>query len=318
MLTWLCEIEARGLFMNKAYQFNCWMYLSRRAAAAALALSLLNIAGLAWADTGTPSSVWVVSAGEQEIYLGGTVHLLRPSDFPLPEQYEQAYQEADKLYFETDISGMSDMRTQALMMQQLTYQDERTLRSVLNEEAYTALAAYLQGAGLPIAMVQKFKPGLLTSTLTVISMQKMGFTPQGVDAFFHSRALQDGKAVGQLESIDAQIGFLAGMGAGNESEYILLALEDLEDSQMVEQLIDAWRTGDNDKLAVLFIDDMKELSSELYQDILVNRNNDWMPIIESMFEAQGTEFVLVGAAHLVGEDGLLQLLAGKGYTISRL
>jgi len=304
--------------MKKAYQFNCWMYLSRRTAAIALTLSLFSVSLLAGADTGTPSSVWVISSGDQKVYLGGTVHLLRPSDYPLPEQYEIAYQDADKLYFETDISGMSDMGTQARMLQRLTYQDERTLRSVLNEDAYSALASHLQTAGLPIAMVQKFKPGLLISTLSVIEMQKMGFSPQGVDAFFNSRAREDGKPVGQLESIDDQIGFLAAMGEGNESEFILLSLQDLEKAQMLEQMIDAWRTGDNDKLSALFIDDMKALSNDLYQNILVDRNNDWLPLIEAMFSQQGTEFVLVGAAHLIGEDGLLQLLAGKGYTVSRL
>ena len=304
--------------MKKAYQFNCWMYLSRRAATAALAVSLFSISLLAIADADSPSSVWLISSGEQKVYLGGTVHLLRPSDFPLPEQYEQAYLDADKLYFETDISGMSDIGTQTRMLQRLTYQDERTLQSVLNEQAYSALASHLQNAGLPIAMVQKFKPGLLISTLSVIEMQKMGFSPQGVDSFFNTRAREDGKAVGEFESIDDQIGFLAAMGEGNESEFIMLSLQDLEKTEMLEQLIDAWRTGDNDKLSALFIDDMKELSKELYQNILVDRNNDWLPKIEAMFSQQGTEFVLVGAAHLVGEDGLLQLLAGKGYTISRL
>ena len=304
--------------MKEAYQFNCWMYLSRRAAAAVLALSFFSTSLLAGADTGSPSSVWVISSGEQKVYLGGTVHLLRPSDFPLPEQYETAYQDADKLYFETDISGMSDMGTQARMLQRLTYQDERTLRSVLNEEAYSALASHLETVGLPIAMLQKFKPGLLISTLTVIEMQKMGFSPQGVDAFFNTRARDDGKAVGQLESIDDQIGFLEAMGEGDESEFILLSLQDLEKAEMLEQMIDAWRIGDNDKLVALFIDDMKERSNDLYQNILVSRNNHWLPMMEAMFSQQGTEFVLVGAAHLVGEDGLLQLLAGKGYTVSRL
>jgi len=304
--------------MKKAYQFNCWMYLSRRAAAAALALSLFSISLLAGADTGTPSSVWVISSGDQKVYLGGTLHLLRPSDYPLPDQYEKAYQDADKLYFETDISGMSDMETQARILQQLTYQDERTLESELNEEAYNALVSYLQTAGLPIAMVQKFKPSLLISTLSVIAMQKMGFSPQGVDAFFNTQARKDGKPVGQFESIDDQIGFLATMGEGYESEYILLSLTDLAKTEVVAQMINAWRSGDEEKLITLIIDEMKAQSAELYENILVSRNKHWLPMIEVMFSQQGTEFVLVGAAHLVGEDGLLQLLAGKGFTISRL
>jgi uncharacterized protein YbaP (TraB family) len=263
------------------------------------------------------TSVWVVSKDGEQVYIGGTVHLLRPSDFPLPAPYEEAYQASDKLYFETDISGMSNMSTQARMLQQLTYQDDRTLGSVLNAEAYAALQAYMQETGLPLAMVQKFKPGLLVSTLTVLEMQKLGFTPQGVDAYFNTRAMGDGKPVGQLESIEDQIGFMANMGEGQESEFILVSLQDLKKTEMLEEMIAAWRSGDNEQLSEVFVDDMKQQSAELYEAILVSRNRNWMPIIEEMFTQDGTEFVLVGTAHLVGEDGLLALLTDKGYEVSR-
>ncbi len=270
------------------------------------------------ADETAPSSVWVISSGDDKVYLGGTVHLLRASDYPLPPQYEQAYQDSDMLYFETDINGMNDISVQTRMMQQLTYQDERTLQSVLSEEAYATLAAHMETVGLPIAMVQKFKPGLLTSTLTVIEMQKMGFTPQGVDSYYSIRAMGDGKPVGQLETLDEQIGFLADMGEGNESEFILMSLRDLQQTEMMDQMIQAWRTGNDNMLSELFIDEMKNEAPELYDSLLVERNNNWLPLIEAMFQQEGTEFVLVGAAHLVGDDGLLKMLEDKGYEASRL
>ena len=300
---------------------DCLLRVIDPARCLALALVLFS-AGSVTADTDTDTapehtSVWVVSKDGEQVYLGGTVHLLRPSDFPLPSQYEEAYEESDKLYFETDISGMSDMATQARILQQLTYQDERTLESVLNEEAYSALSTYMEGVGLPLAMVQKFKPGLLVSTLTVLEMQKLGFTPQGVDAYFNTRAMGDGKPVGQLESIDDQIGFMAKMGEGQESEFILVSLQDLKKTEMLDQMIKAWRSGDDELLSAVFIDDMKAQSAELYENILVSRNRNWMPIIEDMLQQEGTEFVLVGAAHLVGEDGLLALLEDEGYTVSR-
>src|SRR5690606_13758427 len=123
------------------------------------------------------SAVWRVSDGSEHIYLGGTVHLLRPSDYPLPAAFDTAYSEADAVYFETDISALSDIGTQMRMMQQLTYSDERTLRSVLNDEAYAALSTYVAQFGLPMAALEKFRPGLLVSTLQVLEFQQMGFTP---------------------------------------------------------------------------------------------------------------------------------------------
>lgn len=276
-------------------------------------LSLCTHASLA--DT----SVWKVVSGENTVYLGGTVHLLRTSDFPLPQEFEDAYSAASEIYFETDISAMNDLAVQAQMLQQLTYSDERTLKTVLNEEAYSALSEYTARSGLPMAMMEKFKPGMIVSTLQVMEFLRMGFKPEGVDTYFNSRAVADGKAIGQFETIQEQIGFLADMGAGNESEFILLSLRDLEETDvMMEQIITAWRTGDAAQLSEVFVEDMRETSSELYESLLLQRNRDWMPAIEKLLADGDTEFVLVGAAHLVGEQGLLAMLARKGYVVSQL
>ena len=276
--------------------------------------SLLSLSQ-AIADT----SVWSVRSGDNIIYLGGTVHLLRPGDYPLPDEFEEAYQASSQLYFETDIGSMSDISVQTQMLQQLTYSDDRTLRTVLNDEAYTALSAYTATAGLPIAMLEKFKPGLLVSTLQVLVFQSMGFTPQGVDAYFHTRAVGDGKQEGQLETVEEQIGFISAMGEGNESEFILLSLKDLaETGDVMEEMRGVWRSGDADGLSELFVEDMKDEAPALYDSLLLQRNLKWIPQIESMLQDTDTEFVLVGAAHIVGENGLLDLLSQRGYEIEQL
>ncbi len=281
----------------------------------AVLLALAGSGSTAVADT----SVWVASSGNSKVYLGGTVHLLRPGDYPLPEEFEQAYQDSQRLFFETDVSSMNDLAVQASMLQQLTYNDSRSLRSVLDEEAYNALSSYLASVGMPLMMMEKFKPGLVVSTLQILEFQKMGFTPQGVDVYFSNRAISDAKAVGELESVQAQIDYIASMGEGNESEFILLSLDDLEEiSTSMEDLVTAWRQGDMDTLSSLFVEDMRIESEELYNSLLLERNLNWLPAIEAMFQEDGTEFVLVGAAHLVGRDGLLSLLEDKGYEIRQL
>ena len=131
--------------------------------------------------------------------------------------------------------------------------------------------------------------------------------------------MSDGKPLGQLETIDAQIGFLASMGEGNESEFILLSLKDLEDTvEVMDDMIAAWRIGDNDALSELFVTDMLEQAPEIYDSLLKQRNLNWLPQLEDMLESPEIEFVLVGAAHLVGPDGLLAMLQAKGYQISQL
>lgn len=265
------------------------------------------------------SAVWKVTSGNNEVYLGGTVHLLRPSDYPLPQEFEQAYRASSKVYFETDLGVMADILIQTQILEQLSYLDERTLKTVLSEEAYSALADYLASIGMPILMMEKFKPGMVISTLQVLEFQRMGFTSQGVDAFFMMRARSDGKFLGQLETVMEQIGFLSSMGEGNESEFILFSLEDLEEiPQVIESMITAWREGNNDRLAELFVDEMLVQAPALYDSLLKQRNLNWVPQIEEMLRDSDTEFVLVGAAHLVGSDGILELLATKGYSVGQL
>lgn len=280
---------------------------------------LLVMSALFAQSVAADTSVWKVKSGANTVYLGGTVHLLRPSDYPLPPEFDQAYANSSSVYFETDIDSMSDLGVQAQMLQQLTYSDERTLKTVLNEEAYTALEKYTQTVGLPLMMLEKFKPGMIISTLQVLDFQRMGFTPQGVDMHFNSRALADGKQTGAFETIEEQLGFLAAMGEGNESEFILLSLKDLENTDaLMAEMITAWRGGDANALTELFVDDMRNEAPEIYESMLLQRNGNWLPEIEALLTDEATEFVLVGAAHLIGPDGLVNMLEAKGYQVNPL
>ncbi|HIF75085.1 MAG TPA: TraB/GumN family protein [Porticoccaceae bacterium] len=197
-------------------------------------VSLLDIMPTISAD----SSVLKITSGENTVYLGGTVHLLRPSDYPLPEEYEQAYQESAVLVFETDISSMNDLSIQAETLKQLTYTAGQSLDTVLNDEAYNALSEYIATISIPMAMIEQFKLGVIISMLQFLEFQKIGFTPQGVDAYFNIRAMSDAKTLEELESLEEQIGFLAAMGEGNENEFILLSLSDLDETaEVMEDMI---------------------------------------------------------------------------------
>jgi uncharacterized protein YbaP (TraB family) len=268
---------------------------------------------------GADSSVWQIQSEDHTIYIGGTVHLLRATDYPLPEEYAQAYAASSNIIFETDLNSMNDLAVQAKLMQRLSYGDDESLKTVLSDEAYSALEAYVRNISVPLVMLEKFKPGMVVSLLQVMEFQRIGFTPQGVDAYFNTLAIGDGKPLGQLETIDAQIGFLASMGEGNESEFILMSLKDLEDTvDVMDDMIEAWRTGDNNALSELFVADMLEQAPEIYDSLLKQRNLNWLPQLEGMLESPEIEFVLVGAAHLVGPDGLLAILQAKGFQVSRL
>jgi len=265
------------------------------------------------------SSVWLATKADNKVYLGGTIHMLRPNDYPLPSAYETAYRAADNLYFEIDIDLMNDPAGQLSMLQRLMYTDGRTLQSVLTAEAYQTLTDYVAKFSMPMMMLQNMKPGMLISTLELLEFQIRGFTPEGVDVHFHQRAKADGKSIYAFETVDEQIGFIETMGEGEESEYVLLSLRDLEkiDSD-IESMISIWRNGASDDLVELFVEDMEQNTPGVYQSLLLDRNHKWMPILEAMFDDADTELVLVGVAHLVGDDGLVELLRARGYQVEQL
>jgi len=270
-------------------------------------------------DSLAQSSVWLATKNGNTVYLGGTIHMLRADDYPLPPEFETAYAEADSLYFEIDIDQMNDPVAQLGMLQRLMYTDGRTLQTVLNNEAYSTLTDYVAKFGMPMLMLQNMKPGMLMSTLELLEFQTRGFTPDGVDMHFHQRAKADGKTIEAFETVDEQIGFIENMGEGEESEYVLLSLRDLgKIDDDIESMASIWRNGEADDLVELFVEDMEETIPGVYQTLLLDRNNKWMPTIEAMFNDSDTEFILVGVAHLVGEDGLVQHLRNRGYQVNQL
>ena len=288
---------------------------------ALLLMLVLASAYEARAAAGEATSVWRVSDGESTVYLGGTVHLLRPADFPLPQAFEQAYNDSEQIYFEIDFDDMADPAVLASFQRQLTYNDGRTLRTVLNDEAYRALEDYLARAGIPVAAVQNFTPGMLGINLAVVQIMELGFTPEGVDAYFNAKTNEDRKAKGALETVQEQIDMLAALGEGEESEYVLALLQDMEeDIAKLDDMVIAWRTGDVARLDALFGVETLEtpIDHATHELIFSQRNLRWLPQIEAMFEDADTEYVLVGAGHMIGEDGLLELLRGQGYSIEQL
>ncbi|MAM69674.1 MAG: TraB/GumN family protein [Gammaproteobacteria bacterium] len=280
-----------------------------------LSLVLLLVSQSLLAQT----SVWQASNGENTVYLAGTVHMLRAADYPLPAAFDQAYAQADALYFEINIDDMNAVGAQMTLMEQLMYTDGRNIESVLSPEAYDALTTFTADLGVPMMILQNMKPGMLVSTLEILSMQQLGFTPQGVDMYFHQRAKADGKAIAGFETVEQQIDFLAGMGVGEESEFIMMSLEELEKiSTDIEVLVGPWRSGNTQQMNELFVESMKNSAPDAYDLLMASRNLDWMPEIEAMFEDADTELVLVGVAHLIGEDGLIQMLENRGYRLNQL
>lgn len=265
------------------------------------------------------ASVWKVSNGKNHLYIGGTIHILAAEDYPLPKEYNLAYAGSEKIVFETDMVAVNSAEFGQKVMQEMTYSDDTTLDKVLNLETYTAVTKHLKDRGMPIQPFVKFKPSLLSITLSVMELQAIGLTSEGVDKYFSDMAVKDNKQQSWLESPEQQISFLKNMGGEDENAMIEYTLKDIKRlPTMIGGLRSSWRTGDMPALADIGITEFKADYPQIYQDLLVTRNNDWIPKIETMLDSAPTEFILVGVLHLAGADSVLQKLTAKGYSIKKL
>lgn len=280
------------------------------------AITLLLLLGLIL-PVSAKSPVWQVSKGNNFLYIGGTVHVLGNNDYPLPPAFEEAYNNSKKLIFEIDINKMESPEIQMLVASKMKYSDGSTLKDHLKPETYATLKEYLKPLGIPVITFEDFKPSLVSLMLTMMELQKLGIAGIGVDKYYNSKATQDYKSLGKLETIEEQINFLTKMGDGDPDEYILYTLNEIEElSETFTSLKDAWRNGDTDKLAEIAITPLNQFP-DIYEMLIVKRNNAWVPQIEAMLKTKEVEMILVGALHLAGKDSVLKQLESRGYTVEQ-
>ncbi|WP_156820906.1 TraB/GumN family protein [Dasania marina] len=269
--------------------------------------------------TQAAAPVWKISHGDKQLYLAGTVHVLAQQDYPLPAAFDRAYQAASHLVFETDMGAMQGQGFQAELLQAMSYRDGRSLSSVLAPATYQALRQYAGSRGLDIAHMDGFKPSMVIMSLTLAELKRLGLGEIGVDAFFYGKARSDNKSTGQLESVAQQLDFIATLGEGREDEFVQYSLSDMESlGAMMRQLKQAWVRGDVATLNRIALLPLQQDFPSIYHSLIVQRNQAWMQSLQALLHSAPTELVLVGALHLVGEDGLLEQLAKKGYTVEAL
>ena len=265
------------------------------------------------------ASVWKVSDGESSLYLGGTLHLLSASDYPLPEAFDKAFAASETLVFETDIAAMESPQFAQQMMMSMMYRDGTTLSDVLSPATLTQLKAQLAQYGLPFEQMKALKPSLIGITLSAVEFQRLGLNVEGVDKYFFTKGTQESKAIDWLETPMEQVNFIASMGEGKEDEMIKYTLRDLEKLPVaLEQMKADWLAGDIQSMYDHSMKDFKQDYPEIYNNLLVTRNNNWMPKIVDYMKTPEAEFVLVGALHMAGEAGLIAQLEKAGYTVTKL
>ena len=293
----------------------------RPALAAVLSLIVVYAAVAPRPLAATRSFLWKASKGQGVVYLVGSVHMLTADFYPLAPALDAAFKDSDLLVEEADLSEMLSPTTQFSLLQRGMLPSGQTLDKVVSPATLALVNAHLGvfGPGAAVAAVKQFKPWFLAMTLEAMEWQKAGFDPQlGLDKHFFDRAQSEGKAVQGLETTEFQISLFDSMSAEQQERFLAETLKDLDkETASVGQLASAWKSGD---VAGVERFVLKDLQSDpvVYERLLVGRNRAWLPKLEALFSRPRPAMVVVGAAHLVGPDGLVAMLKAKGYTLTQL
>ncbi|PYY30609.1 TraB/GumN family protein [Paenibacillus illinoisensis] len=271
------------------------------------------------AQTGGRGFMWEVESNGNTVYLVGSMHIADDSFYPLREEFEEAFAEADYLGVEIDISKAADEAQQKLILDLGSYQDGSTLKDHVSSETYSKLGDILKKNGLEPNALDAFKPWVAESTLASLKSTTAGYEASaGVDLYFIQKAIESKLPIIELESYESQLGMFNDFSKELQEETLKATLDNfdvLDDS--VNQMAEMWKTGNDDQLLDLtnnFSD-----NEEYNKAMLIDRNIGMADKIDGYLKSDKKEeyFIVVGAAHYLGEHGIVKLLEDKGYTVER-
>jgi uncharacterized protein YbaP (TraB family) len=270
-------------------------------------------------DAAHPVTLWRVAGSSNSVFLLGSIHLLRAEDHPLPRAIDDAYDEAEVVVMELDMDDLDPLSTQAAFNRAGVMNDGKTLRELMGEDDYRDAQLAASAIDIPLDMLDQSEPWLAAMTVELMMLYRIGFDPMlGVEMTMTARASADGKPIEGLETVEEQLGFLDELPIAAQREMLLQTLRqgaDLETS--VDLLVDAWRTGDTATLERELLAGF-EAQDELHDALIVQRNRRWASTIGAWLDDEQDYLVVVGALHLVGEDGVPALLDRAGFDIQQL
>lgn len=286
-----------------------------------LVIAFVALFGIASATAAPPTPLlWKAEGTAGTVYLLGSFHLLKADDYPLHPQVEMAYAQATHVVFEIDPAEMAAPQTMAAIQKLAKFDDGRTLRQAISKDTADKLQAFMGGSEAAMAGSDPFKPWFMGMNLAVGAMTSIGLNPQlGLDQHFMKRAAKDGKPVSGLETAMDQMGALDGAPLDEQEHMLAEALQPAaEMRERILEMHDIWRAGDAARLEELVNSDMAEKTPQMYRLLNRDRNLKWLPQVQAMLGEKQTRLVVVGAMHLIGEDGLVELLRGRGVKVERV
>lgn len=267
---------------------------------------------------GDGPALWVVRDADSTIYLFGTVHMLKPGTAWGSDKADAAFASASDVWFE--VADPDDQAALTPLFQQYALSPDRPLSSWLTPEEQTRFAEAVKAVGMNPAQIDPARPWFAALMIGTGPLKAAGFlSEEGVELNLRGRALAAGKSIHGFETLDQQIGGLARMSEEGQMVYLRHYLKSWSTAAVqLDQAVQGWVSGDDAAMEVFAHENGRAISEETHQVFLARRNADWADQIDTVMQGSGTAFVAVGAAHLAGDDSLIDQLRARGHTVARL
>lgn len=295
--------------------------LTTRIATVTLGILLLVPAWAAEETVAPPQkapSFWKVEGKENVLWLFGSIHLLTESHYPLAEAVEEAFEKSPNLVVEVDVVNADPQALQQLVMTAGMLPAGTTLKDVLGEEQYAQASKLAAASGYDLNNMITMRSWLIAMVLAMAEYAKMGYTPdQGVETYFLTRARNDEKSIVELETLQSQLDIFIELDEKAQVAALMQTLEQLDTmDEQIEEIIDAWESGSLDELEETLLKEFADYP-HLYSRLVTDRNREWAKTLSRMLEqSEQDHFVVVGALHMVGKEGVVNLLQKKGYKVT--
>jgi len=257
--------------------------------------------------------LWALHGKHNTVYMLGSIHTLRASDYPLAAALLDAYRDSKSLIMEINLDEIDSSEIQAEMLSSAALPEGKSLRDVMGTARYAEASRLAGEVGLDLAMFDQFAPWFVAEAISQLQLMQLGFDPSsGVEMHLLGRARADGKSVDGLETARDQIALFEAMPLDNQAEYLLASLRQAHDlPKEVDDMVRAWQRGDTRWFESEIKTDVGR-DPALYQSLLVARNRKWIARIERLLDDDKNYLVIVGTAHLVGRDSVIELLKRDG------
>ncbi len=277
----------------------------------------------AHAQNGSTPLIWEARSPSNTVYLFGTVHVGARKLYPLSPAVERAYSASRVLALEADPTDQSAVLAAT---RGSTYTPPDNLTHHISPELLEELKKALPAVGLPVEYAEVMRPELLAMTLAMMEVGRQGYDPNlGLDIHLARRAKQDGKRIVELESIAGQLALLSSFSPELQEGMLRSAVDGVSKGSLsadIRDLVSAWRTGDEKRLWELVNKEVDELpaaqAQELREQLYDARNREMTGKIVAMLAGNEPTLVAVGVGHLLGVNGIVELLRKKGYSVRRL